>query len=157
MNGFASPTQDTGLNQQLAAITDYDMWFVAERIGRDQLLQAAEVDEAIVQFKRFAYMVAIGYTNLTMPVKSIDIVWHTFLLFTEEYEQFCIECIGSYLHHKPTTSRTISSTSTSLDFFETYETVFGVNIRRCVNEQATCCGGGDGCRSRSASLDIFPC
>jgi len=33
----------------------------------------------------------------------LDEMWHTFLLFTEPYQDFCREYLGCYVHHRPTT------------------------------------------------------
>lgn len=31
----------------------------------------------------------------------IDEMWHNFILFTQDYEQFCINSFGRYIHHQP--------------------------------------------------------
>ena len=31
----------------------------------------------------------------------IDEMWHNFILFTQEYEFFCLNNFGRYLHHQP--------------------------------------------------------
>lgn len=31
----------------------------------------------------------------------IDEMWHNFILFTQDYQEFCLECFGRYLHHQP--------------------------------------------------------
>jgi hypothetical protein len=33
----------------------------------------------------------------------IDRMWHTFLLFTHEYQNFCNQCLGRFVHHVPLT------------------------------------------------------
>lgn len=33
----------------------------------------------------------------------IDEMWHNFILFTKEYDLFCKEYLGNYIHHQPTT------------------------------------------------------
>jgi hypothetical protein len=33
---------------------------------------------------------------------EIDDMWHEFILFTQNYTDFCIEYFGEYLHHQPT-------------------------------------------------------
>lgn len=48
-----------------------------------------------------------GYKGLAInaDLEVLDEMWHTFILFTKEYTQFCVSCFGAYLHHKPTTVR----------------------------------------------------
>lgn len=39
-------------------------------------------------------------------MKEIDNMWHTFLLFTREYQRFCHEYLeGVFFHHEPATKR----------------------------------------------------
>ncbi len=37
------------------------------------------------------------------PMKMLDEMWHTFILFTREYTEYCTENFGFYIHHAPTT------------------------------------------------------
>jgi len=39
---------------------------------------------------------------VAMPSEIIDVLWHEFILFTREYEQFCKQGLGKFLHHVPT-------------------------------------------------------
>lgn len=35
-------------------------------------------------------------------MKDIDNMWHTFLIFTRDYHQFCLDCLGGiFFHHEP--------------------------------------------------------
>lgn len=38
---------------------------------------------------------------VSMPSQVIDLAWHEFILFTREYEQFCKQGFGHFLHHTP--------------------------------------------------------
>lgn len=40
---------------------------------------------------------------LPPPFNALDEMWHTFILFTEEYCDYCYSLYGQYLHHKPYT------------------------------------------------------
>lgn len=35
----------------------------------------------------------------------IDEMWHNFILFTNEYEKFCLENFGRFIHHVPSTDQ----------------------------------------------------
>jgi hypothetical protein len=37
------------------------------------------------------------------PMKQLDAMWHTFILFTREYTEYCMTHFGHYIHHAPTT------------------------------------------------------
>ena len=47
-----------------------------------------------------ACLYADGKT-LGMPSKAVDVAWHEFILMTREYQSFCDEAFGYYLHHSP--------------------------------------------------------
>ena len=38
---------------------------------------------------------------VSMPSKVVDLAWHEFILFTREYEKFCRQGFGKFLHHTP--------------------------------------------------------
>lgn len=44
----------------------------------------------------------------------IDEMWHTFILFTKEYQLYCKEKFGFYLHHAPTTKEEKEHTQTRI-------------------------------------------
>lgn len=35
------------------------------------------------------------------PSESIDPAWHSFVLHTEQYEAFCLDRLGRFIHHRP--------------------------------------------------------
>lgn len=39
--------------------------------------------------------------NVQKAMDPLDKMWHEFILFTQEYHDFCREFFGSYLHHVP--------------------------------------------------------
>ncbi|MEW6167389.1 MAG: hypothetical protein AB1651_06795 [Pseudomonadota bacterium] len=41
--------------------------------------------------------------SIDRPILIIDEMWHTFILFTKEYHEFCSRMFGHYMHHTPTT------------------------------------------------------
>ena len=45
----------------------------------------------------------------------IDEMWHNFILFTKDYEEYCIDKFGFYLHHKPTSKAESENWKTNVD------------------------------------------
>lgn len=41
---------------------------------------------------------------ITPEMRPIDLMWHTFLLFTREYKRYCDEVLGVFIHHDPVTA-----------------------------------------------------
>ena len=71
--------------------------------------------EAAVVFRETLKWLYLGNhslsTNPKHPVQcfinseliKIDDMWHTFILFTRDYTDFCTEHFGRYIHHRPAT------------------------------------------------------
>lgn len=43
-----------------------------------------------------------GYQHIAMPSQVVDDLWHEFILYTKNYQSFCQQAFGRYLHHTPT-------------------------------------------------------
>jgi hypothetical protein len=55
-----------------------------------------------------AYSDTFEYQNVELngidePLAILDEMWHTFILYTPDYHEFCRRYFGRYLHHMPTT------------------------------------------------------
>ncbi|MGV1905722.1 glycine-rich domain-containing protein [Agrobacterium cavarae] len=57
---------------------------------------------------------------------AVDELWHTFVIFTREYADFCEAVAGRFLHHVPEVEGSMSPSTVSLylSFLEDYEAVF---------------------------------
>jgi hypothetical protein len=53
--------------------------------------------EGLKQFMLVAAM--LPGRKVTSP--DIDAMWHTFLLFTKDYRQFCTDYLGMFIEHEP--------------------------------------------------------
>lgn len=42
-----------------------------------------------------------GRQYVSMPSQVVDDLWHEFILYTKNYEQFCHRAFGRFLHHTP--------------------------------------------------------
>lgn len=42
-----------------------------------------------------------GRRMVAMPSQAVDDAWHEFILFTRQYDQFCRNAFGHFLHHTP--------------------------------------------------------
>lgn len=42
-----------------------------------------------------------GRRFVSMPSQIVDELWHEFILYTREYERFCRQAFGGFLHHRP--------------------------------------------------------
>ncbi len=42
-----------------------------------------------------------GYRQVSMPSQIVDDLWHEFILYTRDYNDFCSNAFGRFLHHTP--------------------------------------------------------
>lgn len=74
---------------------------LVKRVVQDEglpLQEAEQVMDAAIGFlKLCADYPRYGFN----PSPQVDIGWHTFLLYTKEYADFCDEIAGRFLHHAP--------------------------------------------------------
>lgn len=47
-----------------------------------------------------------GRRMVSMPSQVVDAAWHEFILFTREYQRFCRNSLGRFLHHTPAEAMT---------------------------------------------------
>lgn len=83
---------------------NYPIPHVIERYKKDYGVsdEIAQMHER--ELKRYLIISAINYpTPIDMFSKEVDHLWHTFILFTEEYEKYCKEMFGRFIHHAPKT------------------------------------------------------
>ena len=65
--------------------------------GADRAFAERILDQAL------AFLAACGRfpDNKLAPSNPVDIGWHTFILYTREYAEFCERVAGRFIHHVP--------------------------------------------------------
>ena len=116
-------------------------------------LEAATLHER--EIKRYLFLCA-KYPNERWPmVKAIDELWHTFIIFTKDYQAFCTKLGVLFIHHQPFagTENRIELREAYQRFLNCYRTEFGeppptvwpasINGADGLSE----CSDGDSCQS----------
>ena len=81
-------------NNQLSAEQAFEEMKKYLWLGQKHKLdQAAHPEDEDLQFHFY----------LHLEMDEIDDMWHTFLLFTKDYMDFCHQYFDTYIHHVPTT------------------------------------------------------
>jgi hypothetical protein len=57
------------------------------------------VSKGLRQF--FLAYLQSGQRYVSMPSQAADDLWHEFILYTKNYQQFCRKAFGGFLHHTP--------------------------------------------------------
>jgi hypothetical protein len=117
------PTEMLTLLIAVAAwVVAYNVWKKARHLRRAELIRTyrwprgllnklaekhpdlARKDSALVSrgLRQFfiAYLMS-GNKYVSMPSQIADDLWHEFILYTREYQDFCRRAFGGFLHHTP--------------------------------------------------------
>lgn len=70
-----------------------------EKLGLDEERASLLFEDT----KRFLYLCGSKQKGdfILAPPEAIDLGWHEFLLFTEDYQSFCQSLLGRFIHHRP--------------------------------------------------------
>lgn len=83
---------------------------IAKEHEKSRELAARIMDQALAFLGTCAHA-----TEPLSPSDSVDIGWHTFILYTREYAAFCHRVAGRFIHHEPTDTGLIPITRTPVD------------------------------------------
>ncbi len=50
---------------------------------------------------RFLILCAENPSKRIVPTKTLDTAWHEFILYTQDYSNFCARYLGKFVHHYP--------------------------------------------------------
>lgn len=81
---------------------------VVDRIVRDEDMTRDLAVRVLEQALAFLAACAVDHDEALAPSRLVDIGWHTFLLHTRAYAQFCQAIAGRFLHHEPAEPDTLS-------------------------------------------------
>ena len=73
----------------LRTLENYDLSVVRSRLLKEGAVEAALIDEAIFEFRRFLGLVLVSDSPVMLFSVAVDEVWHTSLLFTRIYAVIC--------------------------------------------------------------------
>lgn len=90
----------------LEAVLTYRHPGVVKRYAKEQQVTLAEAEEVFRETLKWLYLCAGGVRRdmacaMTPEIGKLDDMWHTFLLFTRDYAEFCGRFFGFFLHHVP--------------------------------------------------------
>jgi hypothetical protein len=108
---------------RIDAIVAYRNPRVVSRYARDLGATRAEAETCFATLKQFLAACAVRDGG-RVPSKTIDAMWHTFLLFTADYREFCENRLGKFLHHNPSEEHESKHGTTPIR--ETAESMFGM-------------------------------
>jgi len=106
----SGPERQGGLRPLDEAIA-YRNRHVIDRFVERYAVPRAEAEDLFVETLRWLWLCARAQGDPEAPevfiddcMALLDEMWHTFLLFTREYGDYCEANLGGFVHHAPTTS-----------------------------------------------------
>lgn len=108
-----------------AYIDSYDFSFLKDRFSDKVASSDKQFLEIQQEFKRFVKMMLKFKGPLAVLGQKIDEFWHTFILFTPQYRQFCDNVLGRYIDHQPNTPSTPVPPIAITNFYKIYEAQYG--------------------------------
>lgn len=98
------------MKSTLEQLKHYKNEAVVQRFLETWALPLDEGDDIFEETKKWLWLSVyndeLGKDKITLAIspsiKLLDEMWHTFILFTKDYHDFCQEYFGYYLHHFPT-------------------------------------------------------
>lgn len=105
-------------------IVDYDLRVVIQRLMTDHHVDMTVATEQVTELKKFLAICAASDDPIGMA-GPVDDAWHSFLMFTREYRDFCA-LLGKYIDHLPDVDDEDHTGSASgySEFLQIYELAF---------------------------------
>lgn len=149
-----TPPRQAASNKELITPELWDR--LVTRIERDDDVthELAEriMDQALGYLKLASLRPGEGFS----PSPLVDIGWHTFILYTRDYDRFCRELTGGqFIHHEPTDGeapRPSASPSTTMIAMRDLGIAVDEPLWECLhNGDCSNCNGGQGCQCGSCN------
>ncbi len=114
-------------NDAVHLAMDFPLNNVISRYGRDCELSYEDAERHIFELRRFLALCAMNDGPAYGMRGQIDKAWHTFIMFTRDYSEFCQVVGGRFIHHQPNTDSESRSSSQEAyqRFLVDYECVLG--------------------------------
>jgi len=93
------------VNIDIDFVNNYKNSDVIEKFRKEHEYTEQAAQILFNELKKYLIICA-SYRKGYPPSKSIDHIWHTFILFTMDYSKFCESAFGRYIHHAPNIGNT---------------------------------------------------
>ncbi|WP_211748576.1 hypothetical protein [Paenibacillus sp. Marseille-Q4541] len=107
MHSTVPSLQRLGDRLEDALKTSY-MEQVQKRVIAKHSCSPQKYEWMLQEVKRYFILCAV-YKNVPMYSDEADLIWHEMLMFTRDYEQFCVNFTGEFIHHQPNITETTTA------------------------------------------------
>lgn len=86
----------------LSAIQAWPHWEEIGKVAKKEYGVEEEQFKALLpEYQQFMGLIIVGYHGLGMFSADIDRIWHSHILSTHRYQDFCESLHGQFIHHIP--------------------------------------------------------
>lgn len=131
--GFSST--EAQKDEKIDSIMSYPIPNIIKRCQKDFGYNDADIIVLEKELKRYLTLCILDDSaNFGMYSKDVDNLWHTFILFTKEYAQFCNTFAGKFIHHIPEVNecrspeQMMQALKGFRHFTQVYQQVFNENV-----------------------------
>jgi hypothetical protein len=161
-----SPEAPVGLELTHKSLIAESLWKrLVNRVAKDLEFQKTFSECDVVTQYSWAERImdqALGYLKLTAmrpgesfaPSPLVDIGWHSFILYTREYAEFCDHLVGRFIHHAPTDEGGVSPRPSGPNRTSAAMRVAGISLDEML--WSADCGCRCGARKDSSDLNAAP-
>ena len=133
-------------NQKALTVLAYRNRKVIEVFRRDHPELAEKADNIFTEMLKFLFTCMNSTIPLKIPSPIVDKMWHTFIICTKEYHEFCQQFFGTFINHMPFDESLLDQHGAYAATRESVHKIFGaLDLEIWPKEKgAECCGLGDG-------------
>lgn len=130
---------------------------LTSRIMRDEGMPRNLAERILDQTLGYLRLASIEPEGIFSPSSLVDIGWHTFILYTRDYAEFCGKLTGGhFIHHEPTDNPTVPNRNSGP--YATVEAMkaHGLSVDEALwiclhGDDCSNCNGGQGCQCGSCN------
>ena len=109
---------------RISLALSYENNDIVEKFSREYKMDYGLANEYFYELKKYLFLCSVTNQKLA-PSPEIDKIWHTFILFTKEYRNYCLNFLGRFIDHAPEVKKAISKENYLQNTITEYEYVFG--------------------------------
>lgn len=139
-------------------IKEYSNTSVIERYRQSEKLDSNVAKAHFTALKQFLQLSSQSKSPC-FPSKQLDEIWHTFILYTKDYQTFCNEGLGEFVHHIPFNSEQDKSENFKPGYFcyikgSKMKKKFVSNLMQLETVFKAGCGSGGDCSNCNSCSSV---
>lgn len=133
-------------------LVDTVLWErLVARLVKDESMERSLAERVMNEALGFLQLCALEPDMAYGPSDTVDPGWHTFLMYTSDYAEFCDRLAGRFIHHNPTDipgvdysgGTTPAQTMRAMRKYGPVDEMLWVRAADCNDSNSS--GGGTGC------------